>query len=71
MTTGDAVVKFEGGYICSDGGTLDVGDVWVQWGKIIDPLKLFYESQKSPDVILDCRGVIVAPGFIDIQINGY
>lgn len=64
------VVKFKGGYVCSDKGTLNVGDLWVQAGKIIDPIKLFYQDKKSPDVTVDCKGLIVAPGFIDIQING-
>lgn len=64
------VVKFEGGLICSDTGLLSVGDVWVREGKLIDPLKLFYVDKKSPDVVVDCRGLIIAPGFIDIQING-
>ena len=63
-------MKFEGGYVCSDNGSLEVGDVWVQAGMIIDPLKLFYQDKKIPDVILDCRGLIVAPGLIDIQLNG-
>ena len=56
--------------MCSDAGQLEVGDVWVQEGKIIDPLRLFYEEKKPPDCIVDCRDLIVAPGFIDIQING-
>ncbi len=64
------VVKFERGLICSDTGSLCLGDVWVQEGKLIDPLKLFYVDKKSPDVVVDCRGLIIAPGFIDIQING-
>ncbi len=56
--------------MCTDRGTLEEGDVWVQGGKIIDPLKLFYEEKRAPDSVIDCSGLIVAPGFIDIQING-
>lgn len=44
--------------------------MWVRGGVIIDPINLFYEEKKAPDVTVDCRGLIVAPGFIDIQING-
>jgi len=67
---GNSVVKFHGGLVCSDSGTLSVGDVWVERGKLIDPLRLFYVDKRSPDVVVDCRGLVVAPGFIDVQING-
>lgn len=66
----EAVVRFKGGQVCSDGGVLEVGDVWVREGTIIDPIKLFYDERKAPDLIVDCRGLILSPGFIDIQING-
>ena len=46
------------------------GDVWVRNGKVMDHMKLFYEEQVSPSREIDCTGLIVAPGFIDIQING-
>jgi N-acetylglucosamine-6-phosphate deacetylase len=64
------VVRFMGGDVCSDSGVLEKGDVWVRGGTIIDPMKLFYEEKRAPDMTIDCRGLIVTPGFIDIQING-
>lgn len=64
------IIRFKGGDVCSDKGTLEKGDVWVRGGKIMEPLKLFYQEKRPPDCIIDCRGLIVAPGFIDIQING-
>ena len=64
------VTRFKAGYVCSDEGALELGDVWVRDGKIIEPLKLFYETKESAHTTIDCRGLIVAPGFIDIQING-
>jgi len=45
-------------------------DVWVREGKVIDPQRLFYVEKLAPDRVIDCHGLIVAPGFIDIQING-
>lgn len=39
-------------------------------GKIIDPEKVFFEGKRKPDIIIDLKGCIVSPGFIDIQING-
>ncbi|XP_062998977.1 N-acetylglucosamine-6-phosphate deacetylase [Elgaria multicarinata webbii] len=45
-------------------------DLWVRDGKILNPEKLFFDEKKAADVQLDCKGSIVAPGFIDVQING-
>lgn len=53
-----------------DRSLVEGGDVWVRDGKVLDHMKLFYEEQVSPSKEIDCTGLIVAPGFIDIQING-
>eukprot|EP00908_Phaeocystis_cordata_P000055 Transcript_1006.p1 GENE.Transcript_1006~~Transcript_1006.p1 ORF type:complete len:458 (-),score=170.98 Transcript_1006:435-1709(-) len=44
-------------------------DLFVQGGVIADPKKLFWDGQKA-DVTIDCEGMILAPGFIDLQLNG-
>ena len=45
-------------------------DLWVRNGKILNPEKLFYDEQAHADVQVDCGGNIIAPGYIDVQING-
>ncbi|XP_043196020.1 N-acetylglucosamine-6-phosphate deacetylase-like [Amphibalanus amphitrite] len=45
-------------------------DLWVENGRIINPEELFYVQKRPPAFQVDCRGSIVAPGFIDVQING-
>ncbi|KAM8844797.1 N-acetylglucosamine-6-phosphate deacetylase isoform 2-T4 [Spinachia spinachia] len=45
-------------------------DLWVRSGSILDPEKLFFDEQGYADDRVDCEGSIVAPGFIDVQING-
>ncbi|KAK2801635.1 hypothetical protein FQN51_005179 [Onygenales sp. PD_10] len=47
-------------------------DIWVDssTGKILDPQQAFYEHKLSPDQTLDLGGRILAPGFIDVQLNG-
>ena len=50
-------------------------DLWIKGGRIIDPQCRFWDAQRSgelepADEVIDARGAIVAPGFIDIQING-
>lgn len=45
-------------------------DLWVRDGRILDPEKLFFEERLVADQQRDCGGCILAPGFIDVQING-
>ncbi|XP_047213937.1 N-acetylglucosamine-6-phosphate deacetylase-like isoform X2 [Girardinichthys multiradiatus] len=50
--------------------TLQREDLWVREGKILDPEKLFFDEQGYADQQVDCEASIIAPGFIDLQING-
>ncbi|XP_074138904.1 N-acetylglucosamine-6-phosphate deacetylase isoform X3 [Sminthopsis crassicaudata] len=52
------------------GHTLLREDLWIRGGRILDPEKLFFEEKRSADEQRDCEGHILAPGFIDVQING-
>lgn len=45
-------------------------DLWVRGGRILDPERLFFEERLVADERRDCGGCILAPGFIDVQING-
>ena len=45
-------------------------DLWVRQGKILNPEKVFFDEKIPADVQVDCCGKILAPGFIDVQING-
>lgn len=49
---------------------LIVDDFWVRHGKIIDPEPVFFDQKIKSHKQIDCDGAIIAPGFIDIQING-
>ncbi|KAL3265656.1 hypothetical protein HHI36_009860 [Cryptolaemus montrouzieri] len=44
--------------------------LWVRGGKIIDPEGVFFDEKVPADIRIDCHGLIIAPGFIDLQING-
>ncbi|KAL3108150.1 hypothetical protein niasHT_016341 [Heterodera trifolii] len=48
----------------------DSDELWVRDGKILEAQKIFYEERKRPNLWVDCEGLILAPGFIDIQMNG-
>lgn len=45
-------------------------DLWVRNGKIINPEKVFFDEKLQSSKQVDCEGALVAPGFIDVQING-
>lgn len=47
-------------------------DLWISsvTGKILDSQEAFYEHLAIPDEIIDLKGRIISPGFIDVQFNG-
>ena len=53
-------------------GRLIEKDLWIDSTKgiIVDPQKCFYDDFAMPDDIINLGGKIIAPGYIDIQING-
>lgn len=58
---GKAVRYFNGRVL--RGHQLVQEDLWVAGGKVIPP-------RQTPDEEIDVRGLIIAPGYIDLQING-
>lgn len=45
-------------------------DLWIREGKIVNPEEVFYVEQVEEDNAIDCKSLLIAPGFIDIQNNG-
>ena len=68
MSTAPVICYKDG--LLPQGKELTRGDIWVREGKIVNPHHLFFRERRSPDTVIDCSNHIVAPGFIDIQING-
>ncbi|CAI7651140.1 unnamed protein product [Penicillium pancosmium] len=54
------------------GSSLIEQDLWIDslTGKILKDQEAFYELHLSPDEIIDLGGRILAPGLIDVQLNG-
>lgn len=65
----DMLIKFHNCRILRD-GSLTRDQLFVGNGKILDPEYIFYTEKRLPDVSVDCRNLIIAPGFIDVQLNG-
>jgi N-acetylglucosamine-6-phosphate deacetylase len=45
-------------------------DLWVRNGTIVNPEKIFFDEKIQASKRIDCKGRIIAPGFIELQING-
>ena len=69
MSSDDEIIRFTDCSVLLD-GELKKDDLWVRGGKIIDPRPLFYQEKRRQTRTIYCKGGIVAPGFIDVQING-
>ncbi|XP_043927133.1 N-acetylglucosamine-6-phosphate deacetylase isoform X2 [Protopterus annectens] len=63
------ITQFKNCHILKD-HKLQREDLWIRQGKILNPEKLFFDEKGFADVQVDCQGTILAPGFIDVQING-
>ena len=65
----DKVTKFCNCYILRDHQIIKE-DILVRNGKFLNPEPLFFDERKKPDLVVDCQGLLISPGLIDIQING-
>ena len=45
-------------------------DLWVRDGKIVNPEPIYYLERRPADISIDCKSLLIAPGYIDLQING-
>ncbi|GFR64992.1 N-acetylglucosamine-6-phosphate deacetylase, partial [Elysia marginata] len=52
------------------GGKIVREDFWVRDGRIMNPEVLFFVEKVNADQRIDCDNLIIAPGLIDVQING-
>lgn len=70
-TPAGGITKFTNCRLCR-GDRLEIGDLWVSstTGTILSGQTTFFDSQALPDRVIDLGGRIVAPGLIDVQLNG-
>ncbi|XP_056634706.1 N-acetylglucosamine-6-phosphate deacetylase [Diorhabda carinulata] len=45
-------------------------ELYVRNGKVVDAVELFFKEKRVAHIFIDCKGGIIAPGLIDLQING-
>ena len=65
------VTRLTGGRLVK-GDRIVEEDLWISsvTGKILHSQEVFYEHHAIPDEIVDLKGKILSPGFIDVQFNG-
>lgn len=65
------ITKLTGGRLVK-GDQLVEEDLWISsvTGQILHSQEVFYEHQVTPDEVVDLKGKILCPGFIDVQFNG-
>ncbi|XP_026326756.1 N-acetylglucosamine-6-phosphate deacetylase [Hyposmocoma kahamanoa] len=69
MKPKSGLTRFHNCYILRDSKIMKE-DLWIRDGKIENPEFIFYVEQLEADVTVNCDDLVIAPGFIDIQING-
>ncbi|XP_004927838.1 N-acetylglucosamine-6-phosphate deacetylase [Bombyx mori] len=69
MKSKSGLTRFHNCYILRDRKIIKE-DLWIRDGKIENPERVFYVEQLESDITVDCEDLLIAPGFIDIQING-
>ena len=63
------LVQFHNAQLATPKG-LVAGELWIQHGKIVDPESRFWQRNLSAaDRRIDCGGMIIAPGFIDLHLQ--
>lgn len=65
----DKLIQFWNCYLLRD-HVIVHDDLWVRNGSILDPHVIFFEENILADIKIDCKGLLIAPGYIDVQING-
>ncbi|CAG8533916.1 17168_t:CDS:2 [Dentiscutata heterogama] len=66
----DRLIKIVNARLIRDHKIINDDVLYLCNGKIIDPQTYFFTFGDLPDVVIDAKGLLVAPGFIDVQING-
>ncbi|CAH1981198.1 unnamed protein product [Acanthoscelides obtectus] len=69
MGSDNKLVQFKECRILRDHNIINE-DLWVRNGKIVNPEKIFFDEKITADTVIHCKNNIIAPGFIDLQING-
>ena len=66
----DSLIRFENCRILKNGEIIHDDYLVIRNGKVLDYMSVYFDERKEPDVRIDCKGALLSPGLIDIQVNG-
>lgn len=64
------LTRFENCRILRNGAIVENDYLLIRNGKVVDYMKVFFDERVEPDIKIDCKGALLSPGLIDIQVNG-
>ncbi|CAG8484174.1 1232_t:CDS:2 [Acaulospora morrowiae] len=65
------LIKIINGRLIRDHKIVEDDVLYIYDGKILDSQNYFFSANGDvPDEIIDAKGLLISPGFIDVQING-
>ncbi|KAG8681644.1 hypothetical protein FRC08_015510 [Ceratobasidium sp. 394] len=72
MSESNTLVCFTNCLLALEDGSLVSRDLWIDsdLGLILDAQHTFFARQTRPSRVVDLNGAVLAPGLLDIQING-
>jgi len=72
MSASNSLICFTNCFLALEDGSLVSRDLWIDsgLGVILDAQHTFFTSCTRPSRTIDLEGAILAPGLLDIQING-
>ncbi|KAI0980813.1 hypothetical protein GJ496_011480 [Pomphorhynchus laevis] len=63
------LVQFTNCYLIDNGQEIK-DNLMVLNQRVVDGQNIFYKEKRTADITIDCKGCMLCPGFIDLQING-
>ncbi|CCM05876.1 uncharacterized protein FIBRA_08113 [Fibroporia radiculosa] len=72
MISSNGLICFTNCLLPLEDGSLVQRDLWIdeRRGTILDAQRTFFLRKERPDRVIDLKGNVLSPGFMDIQING-
>ena len=68
--TSAPIIRFTNVRLVRNGRLTVNEELWIQGGRILNPEPVFFDQRVFADISVDCRQLIIAPGYIELQING-
>ncbi|ORX93959.1 hypothetical protein K493DRAFT_315720 [Basidiobolus meristosporus CBS 931.73] len=66
----NVILKITNGRIVRDGQLVSDEHLYVKDGKFVNGMNFFWDHADLVEEVIDAENAIIAPGFLDIQING-